>query len=228
MIRHVDVVSVEEFVDGEEFTFDTVCGAGDILFENVSWYRPRPLQARSHEWISPMTVALRDIDDVGLAGGRAMGRDVIRALGFEAGFTHMEWYRKTDGEVVFGEIGARPPGARTVDVMNYAVDGDLFRTWAEAVVTGTSEPLVHRYNAASIFKRAEGSGHITRIDGLDALVAAYRDQLCVVDLLPVGAHRRDWRATLLSDGMIIVRHPELDALIELADRFATDLRMYAA
>ena len=228
MIRHVEVVSVEEFIEAEEFTYDTVCGAGKILFENISWYRPRPLEARSHEWISPMTVALRDIANDRLAGGKAMGRDVIRALGFRAGFTHMEWYRKYDGEVVFGEIGARPPGARTVDVMNYAVDGDLFRMWAEAVVTGTSEPLVHQYNAASIFKRAEGSGHITRIDGLDQLMAEYRDSVCVLDLLPVGARRRDWRATLISDGMIIVRHPELDALIELADRFARDLRIYAA
>ena len=39
-----------------------------------------------------------------------MGHQVITALGFTAGFTHMEWYRKADGEVVFGEIGARPPG----------------------------------------------------------------------------------------------------------------------
>ena len=228
MIRHVEVVSVEEFIEAEEFTYDTVCGAGNILFENISWYRPRPLEARSHEWISPMTVVLRDTADDRLAGGKAMGRDVIRALGFQAGFTHMEWYRKHNGEVVFGEIGARPPGARTVDVMNYAVDGDLFRMWAEAVVTGTSEPLVHQYNAASIFKRAEGSGRITRIEGLDPLLAEYRDNICVMDLLPIGAHRRDWRATLLSDGMIIIRHPELDSLIELSDRFAHDLRMYAA
>ena len=86
-----------------------------------------------------MTVVLRDTGADRFAGGKAMGRDVLRALGFRAGFTHMEWYRKHDGEVVFGEIGevvfgeigARPPGARTVDVMNYAVDGDLFRMWAE-------------------------------------------------------------------------------------------------
>jgi biotin carboxylase len=227
MVRHVEVLSVEEFIEAEEFTYDTVCGGGDVVFENICWYRPRPLQARSHEWISPMTVALRDIDSDRLAEGRAMGRAVLQALGFQAGFTHMEWYRKDDGEVVFGEIGARPPGARTVDVMNYSTDGDLFRTWAEAVVGATPEPLVKAYNAASIFKRAEGSGHITRIEGVDALLARYRDNVCVLDLLPVGAHRRDWRATLLSDGMIIVRHPELDALIELGDRFARDLRMYA-
>ena len=228
MVSHVEVLSVEEFIEAEEFTYDTVCGAGNVLFENISWYRPRPLQARSHEWISPMTVALRDIDNDWLAGGRAMGRDVLRALGFHAGFTHMEWYRKDDGEVVFGEIGARPPGARTVDVMNYATDGDLFRMWAEAVVSGTSTSLTHHYNAASIFKRAEGSGHISRIEGIAQLMAEYRENVCLLDLLPIGAHRRDWRATLISDGMILVRHPELDALIELGDRFARDLRMYAA
>ena len=227
MVRHVPVLSVEEFIEAEEFTYDTVCGSGKVLFENISWYRPRPLQARSHEWISPMTVALRDIDAPDLRAGRAMGRDVLRALGFTAGFTHMEWYRKDDGEAVFGEIGARPPGARTVDVMNYATDADLFRMWAEAVVHGGSAPLEHRFNAASIFKRAEGSGHIRRVEGLDRLVADYRDQICVLDLLPIGAHRRDWRATLISDGMIIVRHPDLDALVTLADRFGSELRIYA-
>lgn len=231
MIDHVEEVSVEEFIEAEEFTHDTVCGAGQILHENVSWYRPRPLQARSHEWISPQTVALRDIegDTVSgdLRGGLAMGRDVLRALGFSSGFTHLEWYRKADGEVVFGEIGARPPGARTVDVMNYATDGDLFRTWAEAVVHGRSKALGRPYNAASIFKRAEGAGRIRSVTGLEQLVADYRDALCVVDLLPVGAPRRDWRATLLSDGMIIARHPDLAVMLEIADRFGSELRLYA-
>ncbi len=228
MVRHVDVISVEEFVEAEEFTHDTVCANGEILFENVCWYRPRPLQARSHEWVSPMTVAIRELDQEQLRAGREMGRGVLKALGFQAGFTHMEWYRKDDGEVVFGEIGARPPGGRTVDVMNYVTDDDLFRVWAEAVVHGqTSHPLERRYNAASIFKRAEGSGHIYRIDGLERLLGEYGDRVAALDLLPVGAPRRDWRATLISDGMVIVRHPELGPLIEMADRFARELRLYA-
>jgi hypothetical protein len=228
LIRHVSEVSVEEFVEAEEFTYDTVCAKGEILFENICWYRPRPLQARSHEWISPMTVALRDLDEPGLADGRQMGRQTLTALGFQSGFTHMEWYRKADGEVVFGEIGARPPGGRTVDVMNFATDGDLFLAWAEAVVHGKfSQALERRYNAASIFKRAEGSGYIERIDGLDHLLTEHGDAIAALELLPVGAHRRDWRATLISDGMIIVRHPELAELIRIADRFASEVRMYA-
>ncbi|MEJ7628333.1 MAG: ATP-grasp domain-containing protein [Nocardioidaceae bacterium] len=228
MVSHVAEISVEEFVEAEEFTHDTVCAGGEMLVENVCWYRPRPLQARSHEWISPMTVALRDLEEEGLRAGRTMGREVLAALGFQAGFTHMEWYRKADGEVVFGEIGARPPGGRTVDVMNYTTDADLFLTWAQAVVHGhIPHPLERRYNTASIFKRAEGSGRIVRIDGLERLLAEYGDAVATIDLLPVGSPRRDWRATLISDGMVIVRHPELAPLIELADRFVSELRLYA-
>ncbi len=229
MIRHVPVVSVEEFVDGEEFTYDTICAGGQVLFENICQYHPRPLLTKMHEWVSPITVALRDLDAPSLAKGRELGVKVISALGFRDGFTHMEWYRKADGEVVFGEIGARPPGARTVDVMNYATDADLFTAWAEAVTRGRlSQPVTRHYNAASIFKRASGAGRITHYDGLDELLAEYGDHVVAVELLPVGAPRRDWRATLIADGMVIVRHPELEQTLAMAQRFAADLRLYAA
>lgn len=229
MLLHVRKLSVEEFIDGdEEYTYDTVCAGGEVLFENISWYRPRPLIGRSVEWISPQTVALRDIDAPHLQDGREMGRRVLEALEFDTGFTHMEWFRTPAGEAVFGEIGARPPGARSVDIMNYSTDGDLFRAWAEAVTRGTTEPLTKRYNAVTLFKRAHGIGHITRIEGLEQLVRDYREHLCVVDLLPVGARRRDWRATLLSDGMVIARHPDLGELTSIADRIGRELQLYAS
>jgi len=228
LLRHIDEVSVEEFIDAEEFTFDTICAGGAALYENICWYRPRPLIARSLEWVSPVTMALRDVEVEHLAGGRAMGHAVLRALSFSDGFTHMEWYRRPDGEVVFGEIGARPPGARTVDVMNFTCDTDLFQRWAEAVVHGAfSEEIVRTYNAASIFKRAQGTGRIQRIEGLAPLLAEYSDDVAAIDLLPVGAPRRDWLRTLTSDGMVIVRHPELARCIEISDRFAGDLQLYA-
>ena len=228
MIRHVPAVSVEEFVDGEEFTYDTICAGGQILFENICQYHPRPLLTKMHEWISPVTLALRDLDDPGLQAGRELGVNVIAALGFRDGFTHMEWYRKADGEVVFGEIGARPPGARTVDVMNYATDADLFSAWAHAVTHGRiSQPVERRYNAGIIFKRAEGAGRITGYAGLDHLMAEFGDHVAAIDLLPVGTPRRDWRAVTISDGMVVVRHPELARTIEMTERFAGELHLYA-
>ena len=229
MVRHVPQVIVEEFIDGEEFTYDTICVGGQVLFENICWYRPRPLLTKLHEWMSPVIVSLRDLDAPDLQAGRALGVATLKALGFRDGFTHMEWYRKADGEVVFGEIGARPPGGRMVDVMNYATDSDLFFAWAEAVTRGRiSQPVQRRYNAALIFKRAEGTGRITRYEGLDRLLAEYGDHVAALDLLPIGAPRRDWRAVIISDGVVIVRHPELSKTIEMTERFAAGLHLYAS
>jgi hypothetical protein len=227
-LGHVDEVSVEEFIGGEEYTFDTICAGGEVVYHSLSWYRPRPLIARTVEWISPQIVMLRDADADEYAGGREMGRAVLGALGFKTGFTHMEWFKKEDGEIVFGEIAARPPGARSVDVMNYASDVDLFTGWAEAVVHGRfTQRVERRYNAAIIFKRAQGEGRIRHVEGLDRLLTRFGEHIACIDLLGPGEPRRDWRQTLVGDGYLVVRHPNLQRTLEIADAVGTDLQLYA-
>jgi len=228
-LRHIPELSVEEFIDAEEFTFDTVCANGQILYHNICWYRPRPLIARQLEWISPQAIALKDPDVAHLQAGVQMGAAVIEAMGFRDGFTHMEWFLKEDGEAVFGEIGARPPGARTVDLMNYATEMNLFVGWAEAVCHGRlSQPVTRPYNAVSIFKRAQGQGVIQRIEGLGPLMADIGEHIAALDLLQPGTPRRDWEQVLISDGMVVVRHPDLAATMEMADRVGVELQMYAS
>jgi hypothetical protein len=227
-LRHVQAVSVEEFVDGEEFTFDTITVGGKIAYYNIAWYRPRPLIARSNEWISPQVIALRNVDQPDLKDGVKMGFDVIRALGFDTGFTHMEWYRKADGEVVFGEIGARPPGAHQVDQMKYVCDFDVFREWANAVTQGrVSGGIEPKYNVANIYKRARGVGRISGIQGAEKLHREIGEHVVWNTLLPVGAQRRDWRKTLVSDGFIMLRHPDLQTTMQMADMVGSDLQLYA-
>ncbi len=228
-LDHIAEVSVEEFVEGEEYTFDTICAEGEILFENVAWYRPKPLVARLNAWINPQAICLRDIDAPNVRMGRDLGREVLTALGFRTGFAHMEWFRTPSGEAVFGEIGARPPGARLVHVMNYSCDADLFRGWAEATCFGRLSQDTHkRNNAAVIFKRSEGAGRtITRIEGLEALLASYGEHVAALDLNRVGQPRRDWRQVLVGDGWVVVRHPDLATTVEIADAFSTHLRLHA-
>ena len=227
-LRHIDCVSVEEFIVGEEYTYDTVCAEGRVLFDNVSWYRPQALIARSESWVSPQTISLRDLSRPELAPGLALGRKVLTALEFEAGFTHMEWFRKDSGEAVFIEIACRPPGARSVDIMGRATDASLFQTWAESTVTGRlRQPLNRPYNAAVIFKRAEGEGIITRIEGLEPLLREFGEAVVGVDLLPVGARRRNWKQTLLSDGFVTLRHPDLATMLQMADRIGHEVRLFA-
>jgi hypothetical protein len=228
LLSHVEEVSVEEYIEGEEFTFDTVCASGRVLFENVAWYRPKPLLGRLNAWINPQSVCLRDIEVPQIRAGRNLGRAVLEALGFESGFTHMEWFLTPSGEAVFGEIGGRPPGGRLVHAMNYSCDIDLFSGWAEAITAGRfSQDARKKYNAAVIFKRGEGEGIVRRIEGLEALLARYGEHVAALDLVRVGEPRRDWRQVIIGDGWIAVRHPNLEYTLEMADHFSTDLRIYA-
>jgi hypothetical protein len=84
-----------------------------------------------------------------------------------------------------------------------------------------------RYNAGIIFKRAEGAGRISGYSGLDHLMAKFGEHVAAVDLLPVGTPRRDWRAVTISDGMVVVRHPELAKTVEMTERFAAELHLHA-
>jgi biotin carboxylase len=226
--QHVREASLEEFVDGDEFTFDTVSIGGKPAFANVAQYLPRPLIARTNEWISPVIITVRDMQQPILRKGIELGHKVLEALGMGEGFTHMEWFRKDTGEIVFGEIGCRPGGAHLVDQMNYTCDIDLFREWARAVCWHSfAAPTTRKYNVAIIFKRAKGQGRITRITGLDEFMRQYGDHVCEQKLLPVGTHRRNWKQTLVSDGFIILRHPDWDTTKKLADIVATHIHMYA-
>jgi biotin carboxylase len=228
-MRHVAEAICEEFIEGEEHTYDTVCIDGQPAYEGVIQYLPNALEMRSLEWVSPIMLSLRDLDDPRLAGGLALGRAALGALGMGDGMTHMEWFRKPDGEAVFGEIACRPGGACVVDMMNYTSDIDLFREWARVATARRADvPRARTYNVALIFKRAEGQGRITRITGLVDYLARYRAHVVEETLLRPGTPRRDWRSTLLSDGHIVVRHADLEETRRMAFAAATDVRLYAS
>lgn len=227
-LGHVPEVSVEEFVEGQDCTFDTVCAGGQVLYHNICFYRPRALESRNHEWVSPQTIAVREPEAPYWANGFRMGFEVLKALNFKTGFTHMEWYRKPDGEAVFGEIGGRAPGARTVDVMNFANDIDLFKGWAEAAVHGRlTQPITRKYNAANVMKRAAGHGRILRHEGLDRLIHELGPAIAAIELNPVGQPKRSMMTSVVGDGFVMVRHHDLQELLRIADRVSTELQLIA-
>ena len=229
LLRHVPEVSVEEFIDGEEFTFDTICADGNILFENVLWYRPRPLQMRLHEWISPQSIALRDLTAPDLQGGRRDGPPGAR----RARLPHR---LHAHGVVPHGgrrggirrdrRPAARGPGGGPDElrVRRRHLRRAGPRPCCTGGCAGRSSSATTRAASSS---GPAATGRITGVDGLDALRAAYGADVVLVDILPLGAPRRDWRATVVGDGWVVVRHHELQRVIEMTERFAADLRVYA-
>jgi hypothetical protein len=228
-MRHVAEAICEEFIDGDEYTYDTASVDGQPAYESVTRYIPNALEMRSIEWISPIMLSVRDLDQPHVRGGIELGRKVLRTLGMGDGMTHMEWFLKSDGEAVFGEVACRPGGACVVDQMNYTSDIDLFREWARvATVRRFEAPTERKYNVGIIFKRAQGRGRISRIVGLSEYHARYGAHIVEDTLLRPGTPRRDWKATLLSDGYLVVRHPDWDRAAEMAFAAATDIRLYAS
>ena len=228
-MRHVEEAIVEEFVAGAEHTHDTVCIGGVPAYESVTRYLPNALEMRSLEWVSPVMLSVRDLERPDVAAGLALGHGVLQALGMGDGMTHMEWFRTAAGEAVFGEIACRPGGACVVDMMNYTSDIDLFREWARVATLGTFEARAERkYNVGIVFKRAQGQGRITRIVGLDEFVARYREHVVEDTLLRPGSPRRDWKQTLLSDGYLVVRHPDADAAEAMTLEAANTIHLHAS
>ena len=227
-VAHLAEVGIEEFISGDEFTYDTVSIDGVPAFDSIAQYHPKPLEARSQEWISPGQIGLRDPHAAGLDEAVAFGRKVLLAMGMGTGFTHMEWFRKADGEIVFGEIAARAPGGRLVDQMNYANDFDVYREWARAVCWGTFEATAHRrFHVACVFKRAIGQGRIRRVEGMDRMRKELGGSLVCEDLLPIGSQRRDWKQTLLSDGCLIARHEDYATTHRMMQHLVDGVRIYA-
>lgn len=227
-VAHVPEMSVEEFIDGEEFTYDTVSIGGKVAFDSVAQYHPRPLLSRTQEWLSPAQIVLRDPHIPQLQDAVKFGRAVLAAMGMGTGFTHMEWYRKGNGEIVFGEIAARAPGGRLVDQMNFANDFDVYREWARSVCWGAFEQApARKYHVTCVFKRAVGQGRIQQIAGLQEVKARLGGALVAVDLLPIGAQRRDWKQTLLSDGCLIARHEDYATTLKIQEMLIRDVRLTA-
>ena len=80
---------------------------------------------------------------------------------------------------------------------------------------------------AIVFKRAHGQGRISRIEGLERFMMKFGRHVATEQLLRPGTRRRDWKQTLVSDGFVVIRHPELAATLEMADDFAATVQMYA-
>ena len=59
-------------------------------------------------------------------------------------------------------------------------------------------------------------------------MSRHRRWIARVDLLPIGAKRRDWTQTFLADGNLVVRHPEDGACMELAREAAETIQVYAS
>jgi len=220
---------LEEFVVGEEHSFDSIALDGRVVWHSINHYFPSALEVLREPWIQWCVLLPREVDDPRYEGIRAVAGEALRVLGMRTGMSHMEWFRRPDGSVAISEVGARPPGARFVNLISWAHDFDLFRAWAETVVYGRFTQRPRPYAAGAAYLRGQGQGRVRAVHGLEE-IAAELGPLVVEAHLPEPGQAAS--GTYEGEGYVIVRHPETevvkDALRKIVTRIHVELGQEAS
>lgn len=214
---------IEEFMTGEEHSFDAVSIDGRPIWWSVSRYHPSALEVMRERWIQWCVVLPREIDGPEFEPIREAGTASLRALGVGTALTHMEWFRRPDGSVAISEVAARPPGAQFTTLMSYAHDLDFYRAWARLMIHGTFDPPERRYAVGIVFLRGQGAGErVTAIHGVDD-AARQVGELVVEAKLP--REGQPGSRHYEGDGYVIVRHPETEVVEKALGRILSTVRV---
>ncbi len=218
-------VLLEEFVTGEEHSFDTVSLDGRPVWHSLSRYGPSPLEVLRNPWIQWTVLVPREIDDPRYDDVRVAGFRALKALGMETGVTHMEWFRRKDGGIAISEIAARPPGAQFCTIISYAHDFDFYAAWARTVVLDRFDAPARRYAAGAAYLRGQGTGRVRAIHGLDEAQRELGD-LVVESRLP--RRGQGPSGTYEGEGYVVLRHPDTEVVAAGLRRLVTLLRVEMA
>jgi biotin carboxylase len=223
MTPHRDAPGLlEEFLTGEEHTFDSVTVGGQTVFSSIADYLPTPLEVLRQPWIQWTVLLPRDLDDPRYDGIWEVGPAALRALGVRDALTHMEWFRRPDGSVAVSEVAARPPGAQITSMLGYVHDVDFYRTWAELVILGRFDPPERRYAAGTAYLRGQGRGRVGSIRGVDKMQRE-------LGQLVVEAHMPDMGQPASSgyegEGYVIVRDADTEVVRDALRRIISEIRV---
>ena len=123
---------VEEFIEGTIVTYDGLADRnGRVVFEASLRYSRGVMEVVNEDtevWYSVQREIPGDL--------QAAGRALVDAFQVRERFFHFEFFRLADGGLVALEVNVRPPGGLTVDMWNYQSDIDMYREWANLIVTG--------------------------------------------------------------------------------------------
>lgn len=132
----------EEFVRGTIVSFDGLAGPDGTPVYYTSHVFSQGIMETVTEQRDIFYYSMRDVptDLVEL------GLRTLAAFGVRERFFHLEFFRTDDGRLMALEVNMRPPGGLTMDMFNWAIDGDLYQAWANMVMgKPTGGPWSRKY-----------------------------------------------------------------------------------
>ncbi len=219
-------VLLEEFVLGDEHSFETVSIGGRHLWHSLTHYYPTPLEVLRNPWIQWCVLLPREIDEPQYDDIRDAAFRTLDALGMDTGISHLEWFRRADGSLAISEVAARPPGAQFTTLVGYAHEIDFWYAWAKVMVYGVFEaPQQRRFAAGIAYLRGQGPGKIQSIAGLSQVESEIGHWI-VESKLPVIGQERS--SSYEGDGYFIVRHEHTEVVRKALNRIVSTVRIECA
>ncbi|AOT70573.1 ATP-grasp domain-containing protein [Geosporobacter ferrireducens] len=120
-----DIMSyeIEEFIEGELYHCDTVVQDGKVMFCSFMKYINSIMDYESNRFGGGFMLD----DDLLDKNIRSFNKDVIKALGFRNGVSHLELFIDKFGTITFCEIAARPGGATIIPAYEQAYTINLHK-----------------------------------------------------------------------------------------------------
>lgn len=216
-------VLCEEFITGEEYSFDVFSLNGRPIFHSLTHYLPNALETMRTPWIQMRVILPREVDSAQYDDIRQVGFQAIQTLGMTTGMNHLEWFRRQDGTVVVSEVAARPPGGQLTTLINRAHDIDCLRLWAELLIFDQTalQPTRH-YAAGLAYLRGQGPGRVKAIHGLDQAYQEMGHLICDGRLPQIGQSKG---ANYEGEGFVVMRHPQTEVVEQALLRFISLVRI---
>ncbi|ULO06221.1 ATP-grasp domain-containing protein [Paenibacillus sp. 19GGS1-52] len=215
---------LEEFINGKEFHCDSLVSKGNVVFSSVSQYLYNCLEiATSHKPPASITIPegsnIEYIDRI-----KEVNKEVISALGINNSVTHAELFLTPEGEVVFGEIGARIGGAQVMPPCIKNTHGVDFFAAVSDLELGVFEfnrcQTDNNYTGMICFPTR--AGIIEKISGIQD----FKDIKGLIDFnvsYQVGQKVGDVKDTMTRSGFAIVEGDTFEdlsnTLLDMYDRF---------
>jgi phosphoribosylaminoimidazole carboxylase (NCAIR synthetase) len=215
-------VLLEEFVVGEESSFETVSVDGQPVWYSSTRYLPTPLEALRHPWIQWCVLLPRERDEARLADVKEVAARALSALGMETGLSHMEWFRRRDGSIAISEVAARPPGAQITTLVSVAHEWDFLAAWARLMVYNEFSAPPRKWAAGAAFFRGMGHGRVKAVHGLAEAQRELGALVVEAKLPQAGAPKS---GSYEGDGYAVLRHESTEAVEKALMRLVSLVRV---
>ncbi len=215
-------VLLEEYITGDEHSFDTTSIGGEAVWHSLTYYLPAPLEVMRNPWIQWRLILPREVDEPQYDDIRQVAFRALKGLGMSTGMSHLEWFRRRDGSIAISEVAARPPGAQITTLISRAHDIDFLHAWARLMVYGVFDRPPRRYAAGAAFLRGQGQGRVKAIHGLDQAQREVGHLVTDMKLPQIG---QEPSPSYEGEGYVIMRHPETTVVEQALLRLITLVRI---